>query len=649
MTVPQRNDPCSCGSGKKYKKCCMNLPAPSTRAAMEVRQGVAKVTQGQWDNAIAHFQQALNIEPGHPEALLHLGAMLHRQGRSVEAIPLLLQAVEKKPDFAEAFAFLAMASQTLGDYENGVNLLRHAVVLEPRQLTHYLRLSKVLQASNEHQQAVDCLLEAATACPDKRAEIYCEIAMLYLHLKQFEHSIEFLKKALELKHDMAMALLGLGNVYFAMALPDDAIASLRELLRKAPDNAVARSNMLFMMQSSYRLNPTEVFEAHREYGRIIEGPLKKFWRRHANVRDPMKRLRIGYVSADFHQHSVTVFFHPILSNHDRSQVETYCYYNNTINDGDTQALKALAEHWIPCREMTDDALAARIRADGIDILVDLSGHSARNRLPVFARKPAPVQMTFIGYVGTTGLESIDYRISDQYLDPPGVADALHTERLLRLTASATLDCPDNLPEIMPLPALHGAPFTLGCLNSHAKFSADNIALWAEILKRIPDARMMFGNAEEELTRNWLIDVFAQHGVGSERLMMMPRVGPREFLMMHQQIDLALDTFPYNGGTTTWQALRMGVPVVTLTGDRSVSRCGSAAMCALGLDEFVAQTPEEYLAIVQRTTANLPLLDAIRQGMRTRWRNSAMGNPAQFTRELESAYRSAWAEWCETGT
>jgi len=359
----------------------------------------------------------------------------------------------------------------------------------------------------------------------------------------------------------------------------------------------------------------------------------------------VRRLKIGYVSADFRHHSVAYFIEPILARHDKRQVEVFCYYNHTWRDEFTARLAGHAEHWLDCKSWSDDQLAARIRADGIDILVDLSGHTADNRLLVFARKPAPLQVTYLGFPGSTGLAAMDYRITDADLDPPGMTEAWHTEDLWRVSNFAPFRPSADSPEITSLPALESGNVTFACFNALAKINGQVAALWARILAAQPGSRLMLGNVGNEAARQWLGGMLSGAGIPVEQLIFKPPMPLPAYLSIHSEIDLALDPFPWNGNTSSQHSLWLGVPVITLAGRRTAGRLGVTTLRNVGLAEFVAESEDDYVAIALRWARDLPGLSAIRQHMRQRIAAHPESDPARAASEIEAAYRGMRRRWC----
>ncbi|MBK6592273.1 MAG: hypothetical protein IPG23_05770 [Burkholderiales bacterium] len=324
---------------------------------------------------------------------------------------------------------------------------------------------------------------------------------------------------------------------------EDAVDVYRQALALDPAYSDGFSNLLFAMQYAANLSTQAVFAEHLIYAQRYEAPHRPMWQKHANAREPNRRLKVGYVSADFRHHAVAYFIEPVLASHDKGAFEVVCYYNGTLVDAFTERIKAVADQWVPCQAMTDEQLAARTVADQIDILVDLSGHTAGNRLPVFARKPAPVQVTWLGYFGSTGLTAMDYRLTDAYMDPPGFADSIHTEKLVRLPFFSPFQPADCSPAVNELPALQSGRLTLASMNSLAKLNPVVVALWARILKVLTGSRMMLCNLGDGDTRALVLEMFAREGIEADRLVIQPWLPMAQYLALHNQIDLALDPFP----------------------------------------------------------------------------------------------------------
>jgi len=347
------------------------------------------------------------------------------------------------------------------------------------------------------------------------------------------------------------------------------------------------------------------------------------------------------VSPDFTHHAVAYFIEPILAAHDRTRVEVFCYANVRVPDATTARLRTLADHWRDIAQLDDDAAAACIRQDEIDLLVDLAGHTAHHRLQVFARRPAPVQATWIGYPNTTGLDAIDYRLTDEICDPPGQTETWHSEKLVRLPSTFSCYQPDAAaPELNALPAVASGRITFGCFNNFAKITPEVIALWGQLIRQLPDAQLLLKSRglEDPTTAARIRAAFANAGIGGARLALNGKeLSVHDHLQLYHGVDIGLDPFPYNGTTTTCEALWMGVPVITLAGNVHAARVGASLMAHVGLPDLVAATPDDYVAKAAALARDLPRLGTIRQTLRETMRRGPLCDAAKFTRQLEAAY------------
>jgi predicted O-linked N-acetylglucosamine transferase (SPINDLY family) len=370
---------------------------------------------------------------------------------------------------------------------------------------------------------------------------------------------------------------------------------------------------------------------------------------HPNHPDPERRLRVGYVSPDFREHSVSAFLDPVIAGHDRRWFEVFCYAEVVRPDDTTARFRGLSDGWCSTLGMTDGAVAGRIRDDGIDILVDLAGHTAGNRLRVFAERPAPVQVTWLGYPNTTGLSAMDYRLSDAVADPAGEADALHSETLVRLANGFLCFAPPaDAPEVGETPALATGQVTFGSFNNLAKVTPDVVEAWADILNRIPNSRLVLKSRPlaDEKTRERYLEMFGAHGVDPGRVELCSWIASKSgHLGAYERLDIGLDPFPYNGTTTTCEALWMGVPVVTLGGDRHAGRVGASILARVGLAGLVAETKADYVEQAVALAGDLDRLSALRGGLRSRMEKSPLCDAGGFARDIEAAYREMWRRVC----
>lgn len=440
-----------------------------------------------------------------------------------------------------------------------------------------------------------------------------------------------------ISHNLALALLARGE-------GDAAVRIFRQAVRADPANAESRASLLFALNLAPGSTQEELAEAHREWGRLVADPHTPSAPVFANAREPGRRLRVGYVSGDFHAHVAARFIQPFLRHHDRDAFEVSCYANGPLP---AEALRH-GHRWVDVTRMDDDALAAQVRADGIDLLVDLAGHTRRNRLLAFARKPAPLQMTFLGYPNTTGMRAMDYRISDAITDPPGEGDARYVETVLRL--EGCLWCFDP-PEAVAEAAAGEGPFRggaaplLGSFNNVAKIGAELVDSWAEVLARVPSARMLLLTIPEGVARERLLAAFARRGVAPARIDIRGRVSEAEFAQHAARVDLALDSYPCNGGATTSELLSFGLPVLTRCGEMFASRAGASLLPAAGHPELVADSREDFVARAVALCAEPARLVALRSSLAAIRTGSPLTDGATYTRGLERLYRDAWRRWC----
>lgn len=636
-----------------YQKAVSLTPE---HAQLHNNLGDAFQTQGKLKEAIACYRKALKINPGLAEVHYNLGDALLEQYKRDEAIACYLQAIKLRPDYAEAYNNLAKALKAQNKTDEAIAYYRKAIAINPNLAEAYHNLGDTFFAKGRLDEAIALNKQALALKPDfAKACISVASANIEpnrLDPNRLDEAEEYAKKALSLDPELEGVWTCMGNIFQAQGKLEEAISCYQRAHSgqkdsgKKPDN-LAYSNMLFTMQYLNTVRPEEAFHEHQRFAERYETPLKAHWQPHSNSRDPERKLKIGYVSADFFNHAVAFFIEPILASHDKSKFEVHCYYNRSRYDAHTERIKSFADHWTPCVHLNDDELADRIRADGIDILVDLSGHTGLNRLLVFARKPAPVQATWIGYAGSTGLTAMDYRLTNAEVDPPGLTERYHSETLIRMPNTGVVYRPDPCcPPVNTLPALTSREFIFASLNNLIKINRSVIALWGRILQALPHAKLMLGNVSDEGTQQRVVEQFSKAGVTADRLMLIPRMSFNDYLTLHHQIDLALDPFPYNGGTTTMHSLWMGVPVLTMAGRHTVSRCAVPLLSRAGLNDFITHNEEEYFQNAIKMAQDLPNLNRVRQSIRERM---SMKNcdPLTITRDLEDAYREIWRKWCIT--
>ncbi len=606
--------------------------------------GLALRLKGREQEAADCFRTALAIEPANVLAANNLGLTLQALGRLDESIDALRAVVAAAPGFPDAHANLGTVLRLAGRLGEAEVALGAALALQPRAVGALNGLGAVRLAQGRTGEAIT-LFEQAIAEDPGHFDALANLGLALLGEGRTREALSRLEACVRLRPDSAMAANNLAAVHRTRGDMRRAVECYRRALALDPDAIGVQSNLLASLNYLPELSTARLLAEHRRAGERLEAPLRAQRQVHANPRDPDRRLRIGYVSGDFREHAMAYSIAPVLAQCDAARFATVCYANNAGEDEVTARLRGLAHEWRSIVGATDESVAGLVRRDGIDILVDLSGHTALNRLGVFARKPAPLQVAWLGYVTSTGLAAIDYRLTDGRADPPGADETGYAETLIRLPCVTVFEPAAGSPPVGPLPSLAGGAFTFACLNHLAKVTPEAIALWARILQAVPESRLLLGNAGDEDVRQAMTAAFAGHGIAAARLAFRAKLPLGGYLVLHGEIDLALDTFPYNGGATSCHALWMGVPFVTLAGDRYMARMGVSLLTEAGLDEFVARSAEEYVDLAVRAAHDRPRLAALRASMRERVAASLLGDAARFVRTLEQAYRGMWHAWC----
>jgi len=591
------------------------------------------------------YRQILAADPLHANAHNNLGVVLRDQGRIDEAITCYRQALGLKPDFAEAYGNLGTAWMSQGRLDDAVACYRRMLELRPHLAAAHFNLGLALKDQGRLEDAAACYGRALELKPND-ADAYNNLGIARKDQGRLGDAVTCYRRALELRPNFADAHNNLGNALKDQGRLDDAVASYRRALELKPDFNKAHSNLLAALQYRSGVTLAALATAHAAYDRTHAEPLRRSVPPHENSRDPQRRLRLGFVSPDFACHPVGFFLVRMLENLDREQCEIICYNDRLRLDRLTERLESAATTWRNVAGWSDPRLAEAIRADRIDILFDLAGHTARNRLLVFARRPAPIQVTWAGYVGTTGLKTIDYLLADRYEVPPE-AEASYCERVLRMPDGYVCYAPpDDAPAVAPLPALTQGCVTFGCFNNPAKLTPEIIATWASILRQVPGSRLTLksGGMNDASIAEPLAERFAAHGIVPNRLDFQGRSPHLELLAQYQRVDLALDPFPYNGGLTTCEALWMGVPVVTCPGETFASRHSLSHLSNVGLTETIAASLEDYAQLAVALAQDLPRLAALRAGLRERMAASPLCDGKRFARNLMRLLRDAWRQW-----
>jgi len=528
---------------------------------------------------------------------------------------------------------------------DSVARFQQALRLTPNDPEAYHLLGLALAKHGRGDEAVLCFRQAVRLRPDfAEAHKHLGDALRGRRGTAVDEPVASYRAAIRLKPDDAVTQHMLGRTLKDMGLLDEAIVALRRACQLAPDSAEFHSSLLYCLHYHPDSDPGALAQEHDRWNQRHAGPLASLIQPHANDPDPNRRLRIGYVSPYFRNHPVGRFLLPLVTAHDRRTVEIYCYASVRVADELTPRFRVHADRWHDVVGMTDEDLANLIRQDRIDILVDLDAHTATNRLLTFARKPAPVQVTYLAYCSTTGLQAMDYRLTDPFLDPPGQTP-LYAEESVWLPETYWCYQPHmELLPVGPLPALESGHVTFGCLNNFWKVTLPTLTIWRDLLQEIPASRLLL-HARPGTHRDRVLTFFAERDINPARIEFVGVTDPAQYFERYRQIDIGLDPFPYPGGTTTCDALWMGVPVISLAGKTAVSRGGFSILSNVGLPELVARSPAEYLRICAGLAADLPRLAALRAGLRDRLLHSPLMDAPRFARHVEAAYRAMWQRWC----
>lgn len=610
--------------------------------------GAAYYGLGQLDEAASSYHRALALNPTYPEAHYNLGNVLQDQDEWDPAICCYRKAIEFKPDYFEAQNNLGMTFQKRGKFTEALCCFETAISLRPGDCGGYINRGNTHVLLGQAKVAVESFRHALEIDPDS-GQAHNDLGNALKALGQLDEAEACYRRAIEIIPEFTEAHNNLGNVFKDRGADGESIECFRQALALNPNYGKAFSNLLFTMTGSAAYGPAEIWAEIGHWNEMRAPAVGPHPCGHRNDSDPDRRITIGYVSPDFRRHSVSYFFEPLLAAHDRHSVKAICYAEVSDPDETTGRLKAMSDGWCVTVGRSARDIARQIERDGVDILVDLAGHTKNNRLDVFELKPAPVQVTWLGYPGSTGLGTVDCRLTDAIADPEGESDPYFSEDLIRLPRG--FHCykpPMACPEVSPLPARETGAITFGSFNNLSKVSPDVVSAWARILTGVPGSRMVIKSpclVEDMHAR--CRRAFAGLGIDDHRLELLADMSTtREHLEIYGRIDIALDTFPYNGTTTTCEALWMGVPVVTLRADRTAGRIGASLLTAVGLPHLIADTVDAYVATAKELAGKLDDLDTMRASMRQRMAGSPLCDAVGFARDMEATYRELWRRWCE---
>jgi len=582
------------------------------------------------------FQRVEN-SPSAVEEWSWLGRSLLRAVRVKEARNIFETACGMEGVKPDATLALSCLLADLGDTEEAEFWCRRTISLGPSIWEAYLNLGNLLYRRGEFREALQVAEPAIRFSSDPK--LLLNLAVYQEKCGEFEAAIISLSKVIEQVPESAAAFLNLGNSLLFLGMPNEAFSAYTKARKYEPNSNDVFSNHLHSMNYLPDLDQEAAMAMHADFARQFEEPLLPH-KPHTNSRDPNRRLKIAFVSPDFRTHSVSYFIEPILKNLDRNEFEVWGILSHTWRDQKTEHLKSLCDGWIDAGSLGYEQLADRVRQEEIDILVDLICHSAGSRILTFARKPSPVQITMIGMQQTSGIRSMDYRVTDPFMDPPGMTEQLHSEDLIRLPLAFAFEPPTPSPPIAPLPALKNGYITFGSFNNFAKANAYVLEAWAEILNQVPNSRLV-----AVVPKGTLFEAFMlAKNIAPERIISSGRKSHEAYLHSHDPIDFALDCFPFGGLTVSAFAAWMGVPTMTVAGNTPCARAGASLLHSLGLDDFIAKDPQEFVQKAVALTKDLPYLASVRASMRERMAVH-LTNGEAFSKSFGAELRNAWKRWC----
>jgi len=604
--------------------------------------GNAYLDEDRLEDAAECYRQASQLDPSDAGALTSLGFVLGKLTRLVEAEAVTRRAILADPSSYDAFYVQGTVLKQMKRLKEASQAFRSALKLDPT-FAVCLRDLCLLHLDNREFAEARALAETGIRLHPNHADFHYYLGTVLHEYRDFDKARSCLEQALTLYPNYAHVHNNLGNTLLAQGLMDEAIQCYRKALEISPAYVDAHSNLLFALNYHPDLPAEQIYSAYQRYDQALGRPVRVHWRDHTNDRTLNRRLKVGYVSPDYQQHSIRHFLEPLMAHHDKAGVEVYAYAEQGAEDETTARYRSYVDHWVPTQQMTDAALAERIRIDKIDILVDLAGHTARNRLGVMALKPAPVSVSWLGYGYTTGLSAIDYLLSDDAGSPAG-CEHLFSEQPWRLTTPGYAFRPaEGMGPVSALPAIERGFITFCSLTRSVRINHRSIRIWSEILKRVPGSHLVVDsrNYQDTTSCDSLKTKFAGHGIGSERLEFGFHSPPWDVL---RRADVGLDCFPHNSGTTLFETLYMGIPFVTLAGRPSVGRLGSSILHGVGHPEWIAQTEGEYVERAVALAGDLQSLSLLRSGLRTQMEASPLRDEAAFARKVEGAYRQMFALW-----
>jgi predicted O-linked N-acetylglucosamine transferase (SPINDLY family) len=623
-----------------YRRVLAETPR---RADALCNLAAATLDLGDPNGALQIGAQALAADPGLVATYCTVSNILNTLNRPIEAMAVCQRGLSLSPQDTKLLNNLGHALNTLGRLEEALAVYRHALQIQPDFVVVLSNSGAILARLGRLEEAIGVFQQCLKLNPN-HAPAAANLAAALHELARPDEALAAALHAISINPRDAAAHNSIGNSRRDAARVDEAVAAYRTAALLDPRDPCFGSNLLYALEFHPTATEADLLRAQRQWNDLHAVPLRSEWKVHVNERDESRRLKVGYVSPNFYSHAEAFFIVPLVKHHDRTQFEVHCYATVLNSDSVTEHTHAHVDCWHDCRPLRDDQLAEKIQADNIDILIDLSMHMGKHRLLTFARKPAPVQMSWLAYPGGTGLDAMDYRITDPHLDPPDRPLNQYSERSIGL--DDLWCCYDPLSDAPPAAPRNNMPIWFGSLNNPCKINDGLVRLWARLLAAVSDSSILIQVTSQE-HRDRVHSIFQSAGVSPDRVEFAGRMPRPEYLRLYDRIDICLDPLPYNGITTTCDALWMGVPAVTLKGQRAAGRAGAGILAAVGLHDLVTTTENQFLGAASNLAANRSLLAELRTNLRRTTTNSVLMDGARFAKKMEAAYRQVWIEWCRS--
>lgn len=601
---------------------------------------------GEIQDASRFYREAIREEPSSVEGYLALGGMLFDVGDLSGANNVYEEALGFAPDHPVVLYNIGNIRYLEGKYSQAELLYRKCIVAKPDHIDAHIGLSNAIETQGKFDEAIAELDVVLGAQPLHEGALFNK-SLIFSKQRRYEDAEDTVRKYLAMSPNNIAALRLLAASLWGQGLCSEALTVYRFIGSLGDSSLDLLSHELFLLNYDEQVDISDLFSRHQEFGRRLESKIEQVVLFNKSTEAKDKVLKVGYISADFNWHPVAFFLLPVVEKHCREFFTVYCYHTSKSVDNVTAMFSDLDVVWRDVSAIDDEAIVQQIISDDIDLLVDLSGHTATSCLGVFARRPAPVQVTWLGYLNTTGLTRIHYRLCDARTDPLGESERFHTETLVRLPNSQWcyrpfVDYPINYDP----PYLRNGWITFGCYNHSIKISSSLLDVWVEILSDVPNSRLLCVGMGSSRKMSDILSALISKGVDGDRISFTARENIKQYYALYNESDIALDTFPFGGGTTTFDTLWMGVPVVAAKGSTPASRSAASILEAVGLDEWVAPSIDDYVRVAVERAHDFDRIKALRRTLRSMLQTSPLMDEKRFVRDLETAYREMWHEYCD---